>query len=133
QMNGSALSFERFAAGGMPSPLVDSSLMAARFAVPGLPNGAIVPAGPGRGSSLLTYKVSIPMGMLSPYYQGVSVSAGSTPDRWHRLVGVEMSLRSGTIPAAYLPGFSLMLGVSESLDAPFRHRAAAYSEVRLIP
>ncbi len=133
QMTGSALAFERFAAGGMPSPLVDSSLDAARYAVPGLPNGAVVPATPGRSSGILTYKVSIPMGILAPYYEGVSASTGSPPDGWHRVVGVEMALRSNTIPAAYLPGFSLLLGVSRSLDAPYQGRTTVYSEVRLIP
>ncbi len=133
QMNGSGLAFERFAAGGMPSPLVDSSLTAARYAIPGLPNGAVVPTGPGRGSALLAYKVSVPMGMLTPYYEGVSVSAGSSPNRWHRVAGVEMALRSGTIPAAYLPGFALLVGAARSLDAPYRHRTTVYSEVRLTP
>ncbi len=133
QMTGSALPFERFAAGGMPSPLIDSSLTAARFAVPGLPNGAVVPAAAGRSSRLLAYKLSVPMGLLAPYYEGVSVRGGAPPDRWHRLVGVDISVRNGTIPAAYLPGFSILLGASRSLDAPFQGRTTVYSEVRLIP
>ncbi|MGH7668766.1 MAG: hypothetical protein ACRENQ_04670 [Gemmatimonadaceae bacterium] len=133
RMSGSSLAFERFAAGGMPSPLVDPSLTEARYAVPGLPNGAVLPADPGTTSSLFAYRLSIPMGMLSPSYEAVSVSSGASPDGWHRVAGLQLALVGGTIPAAYLPGFKLLIGVSRSFDAPFRRRMTVYSEVRVIP
>jgi Tol biopolymer transport system component len=133
RMSGSTLSFERFAAGGLASPLVDSSLTAARLAVPGLPNGAVLPPVAGSTSSLFDYRIAVPMGLLAPYYEAVSVGAGAAPGGWHRLAGVEAQLASGAIPQAYLPGFDIRLGAARSFDAPFAARTTVYCAVRLIP
>ena len=133
RMHGSALPVERFAAGGLASPLIDSSLTAARYAVPGLPNGAVVPGSASRTSSLFAYRASIPTGLLTPFYEAVSVSAGGGPGGWHRLFGLEYSFATGPLPTAFIPGFNLLLGVARSVDAPYRGRTTLYSEFRLTP
>jgi hypothetical protein len=131
RMRGSGLAVERFAAGGLASPLIDSSLTAARYAVAGLPNGAVIPPAAGRASGLFAYRVRLPMGLVTPFYEAVSVSSGRGADRWHRMLGIEMSLTSEAVPAAFIPGVDVRIGVARSLDAPYLRRTTVYSEVRL--
>jgi hypothetical protein len=49
------------------------------------------------------------------------------------VLGVEANLTSEMIPAAFLPGVDIRLGVARSLDAPFARRTTFYSAVRLVP
>ncbi|HEU4989235.1 MAG TPA: hypothetical protein VFT41_05600, partial [Gemmatimonadaceae bacterium] len=132
-MNGSALAFERFSAGGLPSPLVDSSLAAAQYPTAGLPYGAIVPDAPGRASSLFSYRAAIPLGGLTPYYEAVSIGTGAGRGAWHRLAGVELAFATPPIPLGYLPGADVLLGVARSFDPPFAGRTTVYSGIRLVP
>lgn len=133
RMTGSALPFERFAAGGLASPLVDSSLTAARLPFSALPNGSVVPDAPGSGSALLAYRASIPLAVLAPYYEAVSVSDGGRFVHWNRALGAEVHLRLSRLAQLFVPGVEVRLGVARSLDAPYAGRTTLYSEVRYIP
>lgn len=135
RMSGSALGIERFSAGGLPSPLVDSSLTAARFAMPALPTGSVVPDSAGRGSALLAYRATIPMGILAPFYEAVSISkrADGRFVRWHRAFGAELRVRLGAFTQAFAPALDLRLGVARALDAPYARRTIIYSAIRYTP
>ena len=133
RMSGSTLASERFAAGGFASPLVDSSLTAARFAMPALPTGAARPSEPGTQSALLAYRAALPFGFFTPFYEGVSVSSGTRFSTWHRAFGIEARMAMGRLSQAYLPGFDIRLGVARSLDAPFAARTTLFSTVRYTP
>ena len=135
RMSGSALGIERFSAGGLPSPLVDSSLTAARFAMPSLPNGSVVPDSAGQGSALLAYRATIPMGILAPFYEAVSVSGNANGRfvHWHRAFGAELRLRFGAFTQAYVPALDLRFGVARSLDAPYARRTIIYAAIRYTP
>jgi hypothetical protein len=131
RMTGSTLAFEQFSAGGLASPLVDSSLTEAQLPVPALPNGALRNRESGDASTLYEYRISAPMGWLAPYYEAVSVGSSAVPD-WHRVAGIEARIVTGPIPQAYLPGLSVVAGVARSFDAPWI-RSTAYAELRIQP
>ncbi len=133
RMAGSGNPLERFAAGGLASPLVDSSLTAARVPLSALPNGSVLPDSAGSRSALLAYRASIPLGVLAPYYEGVSESAGDRFDHWHRALGAEIRLRVSGLAQLFVPGLEVRLGVARSLDAPYAGRTTLYSAVRYTP
>ncbi|HET7631706.1 MAG TPA: hypothetical protein VFK16_05235 [Gemmatimonadaceae bacterium] len=133
RMTGSSLPFERFSAGGSPSPLVDSSLTSASFAMPGLPNGAITAPASGPVSALYHYRISGPMGLLTPFYEAVAVTNGGSPARWHRVAGFDLHLQMASLAGLYLPGLSVSLGLARSFDAPFANRYSTYFSMRVLP
>ncbi len=133
RMAGSASAFERFSAGGLASPLVDSSLAAARWPVSALPAGSVLPDSAGTRSALLAYRASIPLGVLAPYYEGVSISGGSRFTRWHRSAGAELRLRLSPLAQLFAPSLEIRLGVARSFDAPYAGRTTVYSTIRYTP
>ncbi|MGA9835906.1 MAG: hypothetical protein WBQ26_01175, partial [Gemmatimonadaceae bacterium] len=98
-----------------------------------LPNGSVVPDAPGSGSALLAYRASIPLAVLAPYYEAVSVSDGGRFVHWNRALGAEVHLRLSRLAQLFVPGVEVRLGVARSLDAPYAGRTTLYSEVRYIP
>jgi hypothetical protein len=126
--NASAPIFERFAIGGMSSPLVDHAVLTQRLAMPALPAGTSI------NSSVLAYRVGLATVPLSPYlYAASTTPAGERFSRWNRVIGLDWS---GSIPAvavAGTPAARAQVGIGESLDAPFRHRVRAYVDVVLNP
>jgi hypothetical protein len=127
-VNSDANAFEKFAIGGLPSPLIDGSFLSQRVAIPTLPTGADV------GTSLLTYRVAIPLGALTPYWW--AGSTGTSAGRfqgWHRVVGGEWIFAVPTYPLAGTPAARAQVGLGYSLDAPFRREFRGYAGLILNP
>ena len=124
----SAPSFEQFVIGGLPSNLIDASLLTQRVSVPALPSGA---AG---GDRVVTYRAATSLGGLSPYW--FAASAAFATNRfadWHRVVGLELTVDQSPVPVLGLPGARLVAGVGYSLDEPVRHQARGYLSATLRP
>jgi hypothetical protein len=132
-MSGSGRAFDRFSAGGMPSPIVDSSLTMARLTLPWLPNGAVVPGVTGTRSAVLAVRGSVPLGLLTPFYEAVSVSGGGPFRTWHRGFGAEVRFRLDGLSQLFLPSLDLRVGAARSLDAPFARRTTVYVSIRYRP
>lgn len=123
-----APAFEQFSLGGGASPLVDRDLLTQRVAMPALPEGI------GVGSSVFAYRISLNTPPLAPYvWAGSTARRNESFDRWHRVVGLEWSGATPAIPVAGTPSARGLLGIGESLDAPFRHRVRAYVSIVLNP
>jgi hypothetical protein len=120
--------FEQFSLGGIVSPLIDRSLLAQRLSMPALPSGTRV------NSSAFTYRLSLDTKPLALYlYSGSTAPAGQRFDTWNRVIGADWSASVPQIPVAGTPAARALLGVGESLDAPFRRRVRAYVSVVLQP
>ncbi|MEO7084255.1 MAG: hypothetical protein ABI085_08085 [Gemmatimonadaceae bacterium] len=120
--NAAAPRFEQFALGGTASPLVERDLLTQRMAMPALPTGV------GIGSSVFTYRVSLPTDPISFYYWGGS-TAGVRQRfaQWHRVIGATATLFSvPAIPLAGTPAARAQIGIGRSLDAPFRGKTRGY-------
>lgn len=124
----SAPSFEQFVVGGLPSNLVDPSVLTQRLSVPALPTGV---AG---GDHVLTYRAATSLAGLSPYFFAASADfATNRFDDWHRVIGVELTVDQSSVPVLGLPGARLVAGVGYSLDAPARHQTRGYLTATLRP
>jgi hypothetical protein len=130
--SGSTSPAEHFSAGGL-APLIDSSLTTSGYAAPWLPTGAASVGSGSMGSSLLAYRVLVPVGLLDAFYEGASVNSESNFRAWHRGVGAEYRVTVGAFAAAYLPVLQVRVGGARSLDWPFAGRSALYSAVQLTP
>ena len=120
--------FEQFVVGGLPSNLVDASLLTQRLSVPALPTGV---AG---GDRVLTYRAATSLAGLSPYFFGASAGfATNRFEEWHRVVGLELTMDQTAVPVLGLPGARLVAGVGYSLDAPVRHHGRGYLTATLRP
>jgi hypothetical protein len=120
--------FEQFAIGGVASPVGDSSLAAQRFSMPMYPTAIAV------GRAMLAWRVALPAGFWTPFFQGASVADNLYDLRkWNRAVGLESQYRFGPMPAAFLPRVHIRGGAGYTLDAPFRKRIRAYLEMRVEP
>lgn len=111
--------FERYVLGGAPPPMLDGELLAQRVADPALPTGVAV------GRELVAWRVSMPLGVIAPFYSDV----GLTTDRrrWHRSYGVEATFASDYAPIVRLPGARIAIGVARSLDPPFARTTRGYA------
>lgn len=124
----SAPSFEQFVVGGLPSNLIDASLLTQRISVPALPTGV---AG---GDRVLTYRAATSLAGLSPYFFAASTGfATSRLENWHRVIGLELTMDQSPIPVLGLPGARLVAGVGYALDEPVRHQARGYLSATLRP
>jgi Tol biopolymer transport system component len=123
-----APSFEQFVIGGLPSNLVDASLLTQRVSVPALPSGIV------GGDRVVTYRGATSLAGLSPYF--VAASAGFATNRfddWHRVLGIELTMDQSPVPVLGLPGVRLIAGVGYSLDEPVRHQTRGYLSATLRP
>ncbi|HVZ76874.1 MAG TPA: hypothetical protein VG818_02700, partial [Gemmatimonadaceae bacterium] len=121
-----------FVLGGAPMMLVDSALTMTRTALPWLPTSA------GSDASfpnhlLLIYRVMVPIGIVEPFYEGASVSAGPGPRAWHRGLGVEAHANFPPFAGAYVPASEIRFGVARSIDPPFAARTTVFALVRVSP
>ena len=124
----SAPSFEQFVVGGLPSNLIDASLLTQRVSVPALPSGV---AG---GDHVVTYRAATSLAGLSPYI--VAASAAVAVNRfaeWHRVLGLELTVDQSSVPVLGLPGARLVAGVGYSLDEPLRRQTRGYLSATLRP
>jgi hypothetical protein len=120
--------FEQLSLGGMASPLVDRALLSQRFTMPVLPSGISI------NSSAFAYRVALNTRPLALYlYGGSTASAGHRFSLWNRVIGADWSASVPAIAVAGTPAARALIGVGESLDAPFRKRVRAYVSVVLDP
>ena len=124
----SAPPFEQFIVGGLPSSLIDASLLTQRVGVPALPTGV---AG---GDRVVTYRAATSLAGLSPYFFATSAAfAENRFDEWHRVIGIELTVDQSSVPVLGLPGARLVAGVGYSLDEPLRHQTRGYLSATLRP
>jgi hypothetical protein len=120
--------FERFVIGGVSTSLVDGSLLTQRISMGVLPTGA---AG---GDRIVTYRAATALMGVAPFYWGASGAVGTDRfDRWHRVIGVDLTVDQSAVPVLGLPGARLTAGVGRSLDAPFARHTGGYLSVTLRP
>ena len=124
----SAPIFEQFVVGGLPSNLIDASLLTQRVSVPALPTGV---AG---GDRVLTYRAATSLTGVSPYFLAASTTFATRRfEEWHRVIGLELTMDQSQVPVLGLPGARLVVGVGYSLDEPVRHQTRGYLSATLRP
>jgi hypothetical protein len=119
--------FERLALGGGPPLLIDRSLLSQRITMPALP------AGIATGSSAIAYRASLNTRPLAVYLWSGSASSVDRFSRWNRVVGAEWSISVPSIAPAGSPAARGVVGIGESLDAPFRKKVRVYASLVLNP
>jgi Tol biopolymer transport system component len=127
RVSSNAPGFEQFLIGGLPTSIIDASLLTQRLTM-----GAL-PAGVASGDRLLTYRVSVPLAGLAPYFWGASTSAVDRFEQWHRVLGVDLAIDQSALPVLGLPGAHLVAGVGYSLDKPLVRATRGYLAVTLRP
>lgn len=120
-----APAYEVFALGGTTPPLFDDALAAQRAAMPAAPLGIAV------GRRVATYRIDLPLGIVSPYFW--AGSAGSELHDWHRIAGLETSLDETGLWAIHVPDTHVLAGAGYSLDRPIRHHTTVYIALRFRP
>jgi Tol biopolymer transport system component len=123
-----APAFEQFIVGGLPSNLVDASLLTQRIGVPALP------AGVAGGDRVLAYRAATSLSGFTPYF--FAASAGLGTDRfesWHRVAGLELIVDQTAVPVLGLPGARFVAGVGYSIDEPARRQTRGYLTATLRP
>lgn len=124
----SASAFERFLIGGLPSTLVDGSLLTQRLAMPALPLGVAI------GERAVSVRAATTLGLLTPYYWAASARDGAGRfDRWHRVAGLELAIDERALFVLGTPGARATAGIARSLDAPFARRTRGYVTIVLRP
>lgn len=127
RVSSDAPAFEQFLVGGLPTSLIDPSLLTQRLAMGALPVGVA------SGERLLTYRVSAPFVGLSPYFWAASASGVNRFEQWHRVLGADLTIDQAPLPVLGLPGAHLVTGVGYSLDAPLVHATRGYLAITLRP
>jgi hypothetical protein len=123
-----APAFEQFVIGGIPTSLVDPSLLTQRVTM------GVLPSGVARGDRVLSYRAATTFLGLTPYYWGASTQFGSDRfDQWHRVFGAEFTIDQTPVSVLGVPGARLVMGVGRSLDPPFAHRTRGYFVALLRP
>jgi hypothetical protein len=128
RVSGNPLPYERFTLGGIRSPVGDSSLFSQRYAMPGFPTGIAV------GHALVAWRVSLPGGFWTPFYESAGVAPSITDVKdWNRAVGLEARYVFGPMPTAFIPRVDLRGGAAYALSDPFRKKVRAFLEMRIEP
>jgi hypothetical protein len=117
---------EQFAVGGLPSTMIDSSLLSQRVSLPALP-GVI------SGDRLFVYRVATTFGPLQPYFWGTRVWVGDSSSVRQRVVGAELAFEQNALPVLGTPEARVVAGVGYTIDAPFTHLLRGYLAVTLRP
>ncbi|MGH7638818.1 MAG: hypothetical protein ACREOK_14305, partial [Gemmatimonadaceae bacterium] len=124
---GSPHPFELFSIGGGTSPVMDSSLLTQRHAMPMYPTAVSV------GPSLLAWRAAIP-GAWTLFYEAASTAATLTDHaRWFRAVGFDAKLAFPLTPVAFIPRVELRGGVAYTLDEPLRRKVRGFLEMTFEP
>lgn len=127
-LSNGAAPFEQFSLGGLPSTLIDSSVITQRITLPALP------AGVSTGNRALALRGEVPLGLLVPYYWTASARVGDGRfSRWNRVLGVDIAFEAPPISVIGLPGGRLSAGVAYSYDEPFAHKTQLYGTIALRP
>jgi hypothetical protein len=128
RITGNAHPFERFAIGGVPPAIVDSSLLGQRYSMPMFPTGIAV------GSDLVAWRAAVPSSTWTLFYEGASIASGPVLSRrWHRALGLDMRYVLPPVPAAFAPRVQMRGGGAYTLDAPFRKKVRLFFEMRVEP
>jgi hypothetical protein len=124
---GSPHPFELFSVGGGMTPVMDSSLLPQRYALPMYPTAVSI------GSSLLAWRASIP-GSWTPFYEAAS-TAPTLYDhaRWHRAVGFDARFAFPLTPVAFLPRVEMRGGAAYTFDEPLRRKVRVFLDMRFEP
>ena len=123
--DGGGGTFERFAIGGMATPLVDAPVLSQRIVMPALPVGFAL------GTHVKTLRASTALGPLRPFYW-----VGTTRENvtgWARVAGVDAEYTVPSFPAFAIPVIGIRAGAAYSWDEPFRHRVGVYAGVTYRP
>jgi hypothetical protein len=123
--DGGGGTFERFAIGGWPSPLVDVPVLSQRIPMPALPVGFAI------GEHVKIFRASTALGPARPYYWIGTTSESFSG--WSRVAGVDLDYAIPALPAFVLPAVGLRAGAAYSWDEPFRHRVGVYAGVTYRP
>jgi hypothetical protein len=123
--DGGGGTFEEFAVGGWPSPLVDAAVLAQRIPMPALPTGFAL------GTHVKMLRASTALGPVRPFYWVATTRDGF--NEWKRVAGVDADYVVPSIPAFAIPVVTVRAGAAYSWDEPFRHRVGAYVGVTYRP
>lgn len=125
---GTPVPFERFAVGGIGSPVVDADVLPQRIGMPAMPTATLT------GDRVLVARVGSSLAGLAPFYWVARTdSTFSWRHGWHRVYGVEWAISSPAFPPLALPAAQLRLGAGHSLDAPYARKTRAWIAVRFSP
>jgi hypothetical protein len=120
--------FEAFSIGGGVSPVMDSSLIRQRQAMPMLPSGTAT------GEALVVIRGAVPLNGWTLFYESAGLGrALSNLEAWHRVVGLETRYDFGPVPVAFAPRMQARGGLGYSLSDPFRKRLRVFLEMRIEP
>lgn len=119
--------FEQFSVGGGASPVMDSALVAQRYAMPMFPTGVST------GPSLLAWRVAIPSAWTFFYEAASTAPTLYRHGNWVRAAGVDARGVLPVVPVAFVPRIELRAGAAYVLDDPFRKRVRAFLEMKIEP
>ena len=123
-VSGGGASRERFAIGGIASPLIDSSYDARRVPLPAYPLGSM------SGTSFTSYRVGAPVSIVELFY------ASATTDIFRhqlRSFGAEFHQSVPSIAALGTPALDLSTGFARAVDDPVKGRWQYFMSVRVGP
>ena len=123
--DGGGGTFEEFAIGGWPSPLVDGPVLAQRIPMPSLPAGFAL------GTHLKVLRASTALGPVRPFYWVATTRENFT--EWKRVAGVDADYSLASFPVFAIPAIGVRAGAAYSWDDPFRHRVGVYLGITYRP
>jgi hypothetical protein len=123
--DGGGGTFEEFAVGGWPSPLVDGPALSQRISMPSLPAGFLL------GTHVKMLRASTALGPVRPFYWVATTRENFTG--WKRVAGVDADYSVASLPAFAIPAVAIRAGAAYSWDDPFRHRVSVYVGVTYRP
>ncbi|MFN2420989.1 MAG: hypothetical protein ABR527_06365 [Gemmatimonadota bacterium] len=115
--------FERFAFGGVRTPLVPPEVLSQRLEEPAVPVGYAV------GTWAEAIRLELVSGDITNYYRWLR-GDGS---KWKRVAGIEVGLDAPPIPFLRLPAMHAVIGLGRSLDEPFEDETRFYLAFRYRP
>jgi len=123
--DGGGGSYERYAIGGWPSPLVDAQVLSQRISMPALPTGFAI------GTHATVLRASTALGPVRPFYWVATTRENWTG--WKRVAGVDADYSFAAFPAFAMPAIGVKAGAAYSWDAPYEHRVGVYLGVTYRP
>jgi hypothetical protein len=123
--DGGGGTFEEFAIGGWPSPLVDGPVLSQRIPMPSLPAGFAL------GTHVTMLRASTALGPVRPFYWVATTRENFTG--WKRVAGVDADASFASFPAFAVPAIGVRAGAAYSWDDPFRHRVGVYLGITYRP
>lgn len=123
-----APAFEQFVIGGLPTSLLDGSLVTQRLTMGALPTGVA------SGDRVVQYRFATALVGLCPYFWAASIANGvGRFEHWNRVAGAELTIDQASLPVLGLPGARFIAGIGYSIDEPFAHRTRGYVAATLRP